>query len=267
VEEAAVFQAAAVRTGKRILEFHNLGKKYGDRWLVRGLELYLTPGERLGVVGRNGSGKTTLLKMILGEEAPTEGEVRLGQNTKIAYFDQGRADLDDTKSIWDNLYEGTDKIRVGEEYIQLQTYLERFLFDGHKQRQKVGALSGGERTLGALEEMLTDWPGCAIVVTHDRWFLDRVVTHMLVFEGDGQVVHTAGDWSTWRAMKAARARQMQAQTVTQPMETVRPRKAASAVKEEKVRGARAPGACRIRAGAHRLSLRRPCRGLSMRALG
>ncbi len=261
VEEAAVFQAAAVRTGKRILEFHNLGKKYGDRWLVRGLELYLTPGERLGVVGRNGSGKTTLLKMILGEEAPTEGEVRLGQNTKIAYFDQGRADLDDTKSIWDNLYEGTDKIRVGEEYIQLQTYLERFLFDGHKQRQKVGALSGGERarvalakmlrgdanllildeptndldlpTLGALEEMLTDWPGCAIVVTHDRWFLDRVVTHMLVFEGDGQVVHTAGDWSTWRAMKAARARQMQAQTVTQPMETVRPRKGASAVKEEK----------------------------------
>jgi ATP-binding cassette subfamily F protein uup len=88
-------------------------------------------------------------------------------------------------------------------------------------------------TLGALEEMLTDWPGCAIVVTHDRWFLDRVVTHMLVFEGDGQVVHTAGDWSTWRAMKAARARQMQAQTVTQPMETVRPRKGASAVKEEK----------------------------------
>jgi len=265
VEESAVFQAASVRTGKRILELHGVGKRYDEgRWLMRGLELYLTPGERLGVVGRNGSGKTTLLRMILGEEAPTEGEVILGQNTKIAYFDQGRADLDDTKSIWDNLYEGTDKIRVGEQYIQLQTYLERFLFDGHKQRQLVGSLSGGERarvalakmlrgdanllildeptndldlpTLGSLEEMLTEWPGCALVVTHDRWFLDRVATHMLVFEGDGEVIHTAGDWSTWRAMKAARARQAQAATVTQPMDAVRPARKGDGAKETKDKG-------------------------------
>ncbi|MBL8602211.1 MAG: ABC-F family ATP-binding cassette domain-containing protein [Myxococcales bacterium] len=249
-EPTTRLQAAAVRTGKRILELHGVSKRYGERVLIDGLELYLTPGERLGVIGRNGTGKTTLIKMVLGEEAPSAGEVVLGQNTKISYFDQGRADLDDQKSVYDNLFQGSDKVRVGDQWIDLRSYLEQFLFDGHKQRQKVGSLSGGERarvalakmlrgdanllildeptndldlaTLGALEEMLTEWPGCAVVVTHDRWFLDRVATHILAFEGDGKVVHTAGDWSTWRAMKAETQRQALAGAVTRPMPSVAP---------------------------------------------
>src|SRR5262249_31575675 len=163
-----------------------------------------TAGERLGVVGRNGTGKTTLLRTIRGELPPAAGEVVLGKNTKIAYFDQHRAELDDAASIFDNVADKRSRIDLGGGSIEVRAYVERFLFDPYKQRQPVGSLSGGERarvalakmlsrganlvifdeptndldvaTLNALELLLTEFDGCAIMVTHDRWFLNRVAT-------------------------------------------------------------------------------------------
>ncbi len=228
-EHTATIQAAAVRSGRTVLEFHGVSKRFGARELFAGLNLYLCPGDRMGVIGPNGVGKTTLVRMVLGEESPTEGEVRLGKNTRVAYFDQGRSGLRDDLSVYDNLYEGSDKVRLGERWLNLRSYLEGFLFDGAKQRQLVGSLSGGERarvalarmlrgdsnllildeptndldiaTLGVLEEMLVEWPGTAIMVSHDRYFLNRVATSILAFEPHGRVVHQAGDYDTWRALR------------------------------------------------------------------
>ncbi len=223
-------QSDAVRTGKRVVDLEGVTKSAGERLLMRGLDLVMVPGERLGVVGPNGAGKTTLIKMILGEVEPDAGVVRVGQNTRVKYFDQARAGLDESLSVYDNLFEGSDKVYVGGRWMNLHGYLEDFLFDPTKQRQKVASLSGGERarlalaktlrgeanllildeptndldlaTLGVLEELLTSWPGCAIVVTHDRWFLDRVATSVLAFEGDGRVVKYAGGWSDHVAQRA-----------------------------------------------------------------
>jgi ATP-binding cassette subfamily F protein uup len=231
VERTAQFTLEATRTGKTILELKDLTLKVGDLTLVKGLDFILTAGERLGVVGRNGTGKTTLLRAIRGELSPAQGEVVLGKNTKIAYFDQHRADLDDALSIFDNVADKRSRIEMGGgAVIEVRSYLERFLFDPYKQRQPVGSLSGGERarvalakmlsrganlvildeptndldvaTLGALEQMLIEFDGCAIVVTHDRWFLNRVATSLLAFEGQGRVVRYAGAYDTYREQKA-----------------------------------------------------------------
>jgi ATP-binding cassette subfamily F protein uup len=230
-ERAAQLAMESTRTGKTILEIRGLDIELGGRRLVTGLDFILGKGERLGVVGRNGTGKTTLLRAILGEIAPMKGEIILGKNTVPAYFDQHRSNLDESASIFDNVAIDRTRVEVGDETLDMRSYLERFLFDSHKQRQPVSSLSGGERarvalakmlsqsanlvmldeptndldvaTLGALEQMLTDYDGSAIVVTHDRWFLNRVATSILAFEGDGKVVRYAGNYDGYREQKAA----------------------------------------------------------------
>ena len=225
------------RTSKIVVELANASLRLGELDLVRDLTLHLRSGERIGIVGPNGAGKTSLLKAVAGELAPVAGTVVLGTQTKLGYFDQARANLVDAWSVLDNVAElegaersGPGVVRLGERTMEMRTYLEHFLFDAQKQRQKVGALSGGERarvalakllksgqnlllldeptndldvaTLGTLEGLLESWNGAALVVSHDRYFLDRVATSILAFEGDGRVVHYPGNYSMYRALKA-----------------------------------------------------------------
>jgi ATP-binding cassette subfamily F protein uup len=223
------------RTGKTILDVKGLGITVGagtptERVLLRELDLSLTKGERVGIVGPNGAGKSTLLRVLLGQLAPSRGQVTVGQNTKIAYLDQARTGLDPAKSIVENVSPGATIVEVGGQRMDVRSYLERFLFDTWQQKQPVASLSGGERarvlvarmlltpasllvldeptndldvaTLGSLEEMLVELDGTALVVTHDRWFLDRVATAILAFEGDGRVVRYGGNYSTYRKLKA-----------------------------------------------------------------
>ncbi len=229
-EKTALLALDAMRAGKTILEFKKLTLSIGGLTLAKDLDFILTSGERLGVVGRNGTGKTTLLRAILGEIEPAKGEVVVGKNTKIAYFDQHRADLDASKSIFDNVAGDNSRIQIGGESLDVRGYLERFLFDSHKQRQPVGSLSGGERarvalakilsrganlvildeptndldvaTLGALEQLLVDFDGCAVTVTHDRYFLNRVATSILAFQGEGEVIRYAGNYDDFRTQRA-----------------------------------------------------------------
>ena len=229
-EKTAQLALEGVRAGKTILELRKVTLGIGDLTLVKDLDFILTSGERVGVVGRNGTGKTTLLRAILGDLLPLKGEIVVGKNTKVAYFDQHRAQLDDDKSIFDNVADNNSRISLGGELLEVRSYLERFLFDPHKQRQPVGSLSGGERarvalakilsrganliildeptndldvaTLGALEQMLVDFNGCAITVTHDRYFLNRVATSILAFQGDGEVVRYAGNFDDYRAQRS-----------------------------------------------------------------
>ena len=225
----------AQRLGNTILDLRNVSAAAGGRTLFRNLTLNMVSGQRIGIIGKNGVGKTTLLKLVNGEEKPCAGEVVLGMQTKIAYFDQARAGLVDSWSVFDNVAEREGAERTGGIMVQLEkisvplrTYLERFLFSSQDQRQKVGSLSGGERarvalakalksganlllldeptndldiaTLGALEELLETWPGCALIVSHDRYFLNRVTTDLLVFEGE-TVVHYAGNYETYVALR------------------------------------------------------------------
>lgn len=220
---------AETRSGKTILNLHKLTLERAGRTLVRELDLFLTQGERVGIIGPNGAGKTSLLKAISGELAAKSGEIVLGRNSKLVFFDQERAGLDDAASVFDNVAGGVGMIQLGGQVIEPRAWLERFLFDTSKQRQPVGSLSGGERarvalakmlcqeaslvildeptndldvaTLGALEEMLVEFGGTALVVTHDRWFLDRVATCILSFEGDGKVVRYPGNYTTWRRLR------------------------------------------------------------------
>jgi ABC transport system ATP-binding/permease protein len=230
-ERTAEITAATTRSGKTILELKQLNLALGGRTLVNRLDFILAQGERVGVVGRNGTGKTTLLRAILGELPPAEGEVVLGKNTTVAYFDQQRSGLDEKKSIFDNVAAAATTISRDAETLDVRTHLERFLFDSFQQRQPVGSLSGGEKarvalakmlanrsnlvildeptndldvaTLGALEEMLIEYGGSAIVVTHDRWFLDRIATAILAFEEDGRVTRYAGNYGAYLTQKAA----------------------------------------------------------------
>ncbi|HEX3773004.1 MAG TPA: ABC-F family ATP-binding cassette domain-containing protein [Polyangiaceae bacterium] len=229
-ERSASLELDVVRSGKTILELRDLRVEIGGRTLIESLTLFLTEGERIGIVGPNGSGKTTLLRTLLGELPPAGGSMILGQNTKIAYFDQRRSGLDDEKSIFDNVVGEGSRIELGGEVIEPRSYLERFLFDSHKQRQPVGSLSGGERarvalarllrqsanlvildeptndldvaTLGALESMLVDFGVTALCVTHDRWFLDRVATSILALEDGARATRYPGNYDTFRRLRA-----------------------------------------------------------------
>lgn len=229
-EQRALLTAASTRMGKTVLELKDLTLEIAGRALVSHLDLILGKGERIGIIGRNGTGKTTLLRAILGEVTPASGEIVLGKNTVPAYFDQLRAGLDDSATIFDTIGGTKARIEIGDTTVDARTYLERFLFDSHKQRQPVGSLSGGERarvalakmlsqsanlimldeptndldvaTLGSLEQMLTELDGSALVVTHDRWFLNRVATSILAFEGEGRVVRYAGNYDAYREQKA-----------------------------------------------------------------
>ena len=215
------------RLGKTILEIKNVSKKFGTKVLISRLHLLLSAGSRIGIVGPNGAGKTTLVKMILGDEQPDAGEIVHGVNTKIVYADQARASLDDSNSVIEEVAQGNDKVFIGDEPVQVQTFLDQLLFDSGTQRTPVGALSGGERsrvalakslrnagnllildeptndldlpTLRVLEDALTRYPGCGLIVSHDRYFLDRVATAILAFEGDGKVVLYEGTYMSYKA--------------------------------------------------------------------
>lgn len=219
------------RLGNKVLRVENVSKSYGGRTLFRGLSFELAPGEILGVVGPNGSGKTTLLRLILGKETPDEGSIELGPTVKLAFVDQTREDLDPTKTVWDEVSGGTEVIQVGDREYHIREYLSHFLFKGSQQQTLVGKLSGGERnrlllakilrrsanlllldeptndldipTLQVLEEALENFAGSAIVVSHDRFFLDRIVNSLLVFEEDGRVRHFPGDYESYFEFRKA----------------------------------------------------------------
>jgi ATP-binding cassette subfamily F protein uup len=249
--ELEALAVEAPRTGKTVLNLENLTLGIGGRQLVRDLSLHLTSGERVGVVGVNGAGKTSLLRAIMGELAPLAGRVQIGAQTRVALFDQSRAGLIDEWSIYDNVAErqGAERdsafvVQLGERTLDLRTYLEYFLFEGSAQRKPVGALSGGERarvalakilkqganlllldeptndldvaTLSALEELVVEFSGSAVIVSHDRGFLDRVATSLLVFEGEGNVVRYPGNYSTYRSLKSAREQALALEAKSKP---------------------------------------------------
>ncbi len=217
------------RLGDRVITFEGVSKGFGDRVLIKDLSFDLPPGAILGVVGPNGMGKTTMLKMILGQEEPDEGKISIGPTVKLTYLDQSRMILDDSKSVYDNITEGNDLIPFGRSTIEGRMYVARFNFRGEDQQKLLGECSGGMRnrvllarmlknaanvvlldeptndldldTLRVLEEAIMEYPGSAIVVSHDRYFLNRVVTHILAFEGDGHVNFHHGtyeDYAVWR---------------------------------------------------------------------
>jgi len=225
------FKVSEERLGGTILEAKNVTVDIGERTLVRDLTLSLTKGSRIGIVGPSGAGKTTLLRTLLGERAPASGEVVRGKRTQFAYLDQMRSDLDETLTVYDAVTGGRPSVTVGEQEYSSYSYLERFRFRGDAVRQKVSGLSGGERarlalarlllttanvlvldeptndldvmTLGALEELLLEFSGAALLVSHDRYFLDRVATSVLVLDGAGGTTHVQGGYSayeTWRTL-------------------------------------------------------------------
>jgi len=230
-EELAKLSVASVQSGKRLLELRDVGRELAGRTLFEHVDLFLGPGDRIGIIGKNGAGKTTLVRTMLGEDPPSSGEVTRGNQLRVAYFDQQRITLDDTKTVYENLREGSDKVRVGKDWIPLPSYLDRFLFEGSKQHQAVASLSGGERarvalakmlrgdanllvmdeptndldllTLAALEEMLIGFDGAVVIVTHDRYLLNRVATAILAFEPGGRVTRYAGNYDDYVLQHAA----------------------------------------------------------------
>ena len=219
------------RLGSVVVEAESVSKGYGDRLLVEDMSFKLPPGGIVGVIGPNGAGKTTLFRMIIGQEKPDSGAIRIGETVVLAYVDQSRA-LDPEKSIWAEITGGADLLKIGAREMNSRAYVARFNFAGTDQQKKVGLLSGGERnrvhlakmlkeganvllldeptndldvnTLRALEEALESFAGCAVVISHDRWFLDRIATHILAFEGDSKVVWFDGNYSEYEADRKAR---------------------------------------------------------------
>jgi len=231
-ETKQVHIPAGPRLGDLVVEATDLRKGYDGRLLIDGLSFQLPPGGIVGVIGPNGAGKSTLLRMLVGSEQPDGGELRFGDTVDIAYVDQSREELNGNNSVWQEVSGGQDIITVGKTEIPSRAYVGRFNFKGTDQEKRVADLSGGERnrvhlakllvkggnvllldepsndldieTLRALEEALLDFPGCAVVVSHDRWFLDRVATHMLAFEGDSQVVWFEGNYADYEADRRKR---------------------------------------------------------------
>jgi len=219
------------RLGNVVIEAEGVAKGYGDNLLVDDMTFKLPPGGIVGVIGPNGAGKTTLFRMVTGEEQPDKGKIRIGETVALAYVDQSRT-LDPKKSIWEEISGGTDLLKIGSREVNSRAYVARFNFSGTDQQKKVGALSGGERnrvhlakmlkeganvllldeptndldvnTLRALEEALENFAGCAVVISHDRWFLDRIATHILAFEGDSKVIWFDGNYSEYEADRKAR---------------------------------------------------------------
>ncbi|MEK9724075.1 MAG: energy-dependent translational throttle protein EttA [Rhodospirillaceae bacterium] len=222
----------APRLGDLVIEADGLRKGFGNRMLIEDLSFKLPPGAIVGVVGPNGAGKTTLFRMITGQDEPDAGTIRIGETVTLGYIDQSRDSLDADKTVWEEVSDGLDEIELGKRKMQSRAYVAQFNFKGGDQQKKVGQLSGGERnrvhlakmlksganvllldeptndldveTLRALEEALADFAGCAVVISHDRWFLDRLATHIIAFEGDSQVVWFEGNYEDYEADKRRR---------------------------------------------------------------
>ncbi|MGM8227818.1 energy-dependent translational throttle protein EttA [Cellvibrio sp. ARAG 10.3] len=213
------------RLGDKVIELENVSKGYGDRLLIDNLSLSIPKGAVVGIVGGNGAGKSTLFRMIAGTEQPDSGKVTLGDTVKVAYVEQSRENLDDKKTVWEAVSDGQDILRIGNYEVNSRSYVGRFNFKGADQQKRVGELSGGERgrlhlantlkqganvllldepsndldieTLRALEDAILAFPGCVLVISHDRWFLDRIATHILAYEGDSDIVFFEGNYTEY----------------------------------------------------------------------
>jgi len=229
LDQVQIHIPAGPRLGEIVVEADHLRKAYGDRVLIDDLSFKLPRGGIVGVIGPNGAGKTTLLRMITGQEQPDQGTLRIGETVELAYVDQSRAALDPDKNVWEEISGGVDQISLGDRSVASRAYVSGFNFRGTDQQKKVGKLSGGERnrlhlakllrsggnlllldeptndldvdTLRALEEALLSFAGCAVVVSHDRWFLDRIATHVLAFEGDSQVRWFEGNFEAYESFR------------------------------------------------------------------
>ena len=225
-EKLEIYIPSGPRLGDIVIDLENVNKAYGDKVLIDNLSATLPPGSLVGVIGPNGAGKTTLLELITGLEKPDSGSVRIGETVKLAYADQTRS-LDSEKNVWEEISGGAESITLGNRQMNSRAYCASFNFLGSDQQKQVKNLSGGERnrvhlaktliiganvilldeptndldvnTLRALEEGLDNFAGCAVVVSHDRWFLDRIATHILAFEGDSQAHLYLGNWSDYEA--------------------------------------------------------------------
>jgi ATP-binding cassette ChvD family protein len=230
-KELEIYIPPGPRLGDVVIQASDASKAYGDNLLVENMTFALPPGGIVGVIGPNGAGKTTLFRMITGSEQPDAGTIRLGETVRLGYVDQGR-ELDPNKSIWEEISGGQDLIEIGKRQVNSRAYVARFNFSGTDQQKRVGMLSGGERnrvhlakmlkeganvllldeptndldvnTLRALEEALENFGGCAVVISHDRWFLDRIATHILAFEGESRVVFFDGNYSEYEADRKLR---------------------------------------------------------------
>ena len=224
-EDLEIYIPPGPRLGNVVIEVQNVAKSYGGRILMEDLSFALPPAGIVGIIGPNGAGKTTLFRLITAQEKPDKGTIRIGETVKLAYVDQSRDTLNPEKSIWEEISGGQDVVQLGSRQVNSRAYVARFNFAGPDQQKKVGLLSGGERnrvhlakmlkeganvllldeptndldvnTLRALEEALENFAGCAVIITHDRWFLDRVATHILAFEGESKVVWFAGNYSDY----------------------------------------------------------------------
>jgi energy-dependent translational throttle protein EttA len=231
-QTAQIIIPVAERLGDNVVDFEHLTKGFGDNLLIDDLTFKLPPGGIVGVIGPNGAGKTTLFRMITGQEKPDKGTITVGESVKLGYVDQSRDTLDGKKTVWEEISDGNDIIHLGKKEMNSRAYCAAFNFKGADQQKKVGSLSGGERnrvhlakmlrsganlllldeptndldvdTLRALEEALEDFAGCAVIISHDRWFLDRIATHMLSFEGDSHVEWFEGNFQDYEADKMRR---------------------------------------------------------------
>jgi ATP-binding cassette ChvD family protein len=232
IEKLEIFIPNGPRLGNKVIEAQGVSKAFGDKLLFENLEFHLPPNGIVGIIGPNGAGKTTLFRMIMGMEKPDSGTFDVGETVKIGYVDQQHTDIDPEKSIYEIISEGNELLQLGSRTINARAYLSRFNFSGADQSKKAGVLSGGERnrlhlaltlkqeanvllldeptndidvnTLRALEEGLENFAGCAVVISHDRWFLDRVATHILAFEGDSQVYWFEGSYSEYEENRKKR---------------------------------------------------------------
>ncbi len=227
-----IFIPPGPRLGKVVIEAANIRKAFGDKLLIEDMNFSLPAGGIVGVIGPNGAGKSTLFKMITGQDSPDDGEIRLGESVKLSYVDQERDSLNPEKTIWQSISDNQDTVWLGTKEVNSRAYVGKFNFSGSDQQKKVGLLSGGQRnrvhlakmlkeggnvllldeptndldvnTLRALEEAMENFGGCAVIISHDRWFLDRIATHILAFEGDSQVVWFEGNFSDYEKDKKAR---------------------------------------------------------------
>jgi ATP-binding cassette ChvD family protein len=230
-QTAQIVIPVAERLGQNVIDFNGLAKGFGDQLLIDGLNFKLPPGGIVGVIGPNGAGKTTLFRMITGQEKPDQGTIKIGESVHLGYVDQSRDSLNNNATVWQEISGGLDQLQLGKREVNSRGYCSAFNFRGADQQKKVGQLSGGERnrvnlakmlksganvllldeptndldvdTLRALEEALLAFPGCAVIISHDRWFLDRVATHVLAFEGDSQVTWFEGNFEAYEEHRRA----------------------------------------------------------------